>query len=341
MATANSAGTEGQEAPMTIDQAFDNAVSEVEGEGPVGDGDGTGDEPASEATGDEGTGDGDTSTDDADGQEQQTDKGEGAPDKAPDAAPAVALPEYLQGSGNEELGRIYSQLPEEARGYINKVLTPKFQEAAAQRQFLQSFRDDPEAAANAVLDQIQGQRRQQAQSDEEAINSQAAIIEKELTDGGIEAANAKVQARALAKANYAAMAPARAEEQRRQITAIGQEAERQATKFQTDFPDCKDDQPLGQRVAELMDAIHPAQSTTQYDYLKMLRTIALSEQGTADGVKKAVDKMAKGAKAAAAKGPKAANEGAVKPGPPGKLLTIDESIELAARGETVGRGIVR
>lgn len=347
MATAETAGSEGAPDLPSIDQAFDNAVSALEGQGEVTSEDGGGPAVGDDDAGDdttkdgEGTDDGDTG-DDADGREQQTDKGEGAPAKAPETPVTTPLPEYLQGAGNEELGRLYSSLPVESRDYINKVLTPKFQEFAASRKFLEAFRTNAEEAANAVLDQIHGQRKQQAQSDEEAIAATTKLIKDELVAGGVDAAQAEVQARALAKSQHASMAPFREAEQQRAIESIAKAAEAETTRFQTEFPDCADDQPLGKRVGELMDSLVPAQGTNTYDYLKLLRTIAASEQGIADGTKKAVKKMVKGAEAAAvAKGPKAVGDGAVKPGQAGRLLTIDESIAMAERGEVVGRGINR
>lgn len=349
MATADSAGSEGQGALPTIDQALNSAFDSLEQSGEVTTEDGGGPAvsdddagAADESASGDGTGDGDTSTAGADGQEQQTDKGEGAPDKAPEAP--VTLPDYLQGSGNEELGRLYSQLQPEARDYINKVLTPKFQEFAANRKFLEAFRTNAEEAANAVLDQIQGQRKQTAQSDEEAITTTTKVIKDELVAGGVDAAQAEVQARAMAKAQHATMAPFRQAEQQRAVESIAKAAEAETTRFQTEFPDCKDEEPLGKRVGELMDSLVPApgSNTSTYDYLKMLRTIAASEQGIADGTRKAVKKMVKGAEAAAAgKVPKAVGDGTVKPGQAGKLLSIDESIAMAERGEVVGRGINR
>lgn len=339
MATADSAVTDAPALP-TIDQALDKAFEGVDPGGTEGTDD-VGEEAGAEGAEGSDTTDGDTSAEEAEGAEEQTVAGQAPPVKAPEAADTV--PEYLQGSGNALLAEQWNKFTPEQKTYVQQVITPKFQEIAAGKKFIQAFADDPEAAANEVLTRLGVQRRAEAQTEEEQVASVAASIEKDLVEGGIDPAAAKIQARALAKSQHALTAPIRQQAAADRLRSIATQAEQETSRFQTEFPDSKDDQPIGQRIFELMDSLQP-NGIDNYSYLKLLRSIAVSESGVSAGVNKSLKTMAKGAKAAAAAAgsQKPVGDGVVKPGmPPGKLPSIEEAFAGAQRGEVWGRAVKR
>lgn len=338
MAVRSTEGTagagEGSNAALpTLDQAFNRAVEEGAG-------------------GESDAGDGDTESGEEDQTSEDTDEGAGHSDETPEATAddkdekqeATGADDEAESEGGEgatdEEAVLIAQLPPALRKQWHRVFSQKSQGIAGDRKLIEALRSNPERAARRILEKIEADKKAAGEITDDATPqiTRESLVADYLKIKGVTKDQAEALADVQVRSLEAAVAPLRTRLEQSAVKAEADLIDRELNAFKKDHPEFDE---IESDISAMMGNFPVRGEGLSYrSYLDHMHALVMQNKSVADRVKKVTEKIKKNATEAARKSKsKPVQDGAVKPGPPAKLPTLNEAFDAAGRGEVYGKGI--